>query len=101
MSVSHDINTLRELKDGKLSFEKLHGLISGFKDADRFDKMVQIWQESVEWDDPILLPLAEHLFVVRKPDGRRVVKSTGAMNIATCRKTGSFTPRCSFATARN
>ncbi len=76
MSVSHDINTLRELKDGKLSFEKLHGLISGFKDADRFDKMVQIWQESVEWDDPILLPLAEHLFVVRKPDGRRIVKST-------------------------
>jgi acetone carboxylase gamma subunit len=76
MNISHDINTLRQLKNGNLPFEKLHAMMSGFKDTDRFDKMIALWQESVEWDDPILLPLGEHLYVVRKPDGRRVVKST-------------------------
>ncbi|HFE66383.1 MAG TPA: acetone carboxylase subunit gamma [Chloroflexi bacterium] len=76
MSVSYDKNTLRQLKDGLLPYEKAHQMQSHFKDTDRFQKMLEIWQESVEWDDRILLPLAEHLFVALKPDGRRVVKST-------------------------
>lgn len=76
MTVSYDIGTLRQLKDGELFFEKIHAMMSGFKDDDRFDKMTKIWQESVSWTDPILLPLSEHLFIVKKPDGRRVVKST-------------------------
>ena len=76
MSVSYDKNTLRQLKDGLLPYEKAHQMQSHFKDTDRFQKMLAIWQESVAWDDKILLPLAEHLFVVLKPDGRRVIKST-------------------------
>ncbi|MEM1138544.1 MAG: acetone carboxylase subunit gamma [Pseudomonadota bacterium] len=71
----YDIETLRELKDRKLPVEKIHEMQSRFKDKDRFLKMLAIWQESVEWDDKILLPLAEHLFVVQKPDGKRIIKS--------------------------
>jgi acetone carboxylase gamma subunit len=47
---------------------------SSFKDADRFDKYVAILQERVSWDDPIVLPFGEHLFVVSKGDGSYVVK---------------------------
>lgn len=75
MSVSYDKGTLKQLVDGKLTHDKVHEMQSHFKDPDRFGKMLEVWQESVEWKDPIILPLAEHLFVVRKPDGKRVVKS--------------------------
>ena len=76
MSVSYDKNTLRQLKDGLLPHDTAHRMQSSYKDADRFQKMLEIWQESVPWDDKILMPLAEHLFVVIKPDGRRIIKST-------------------------
>ena len=75
MSTSYDIGTLAQLKDGKLPFDKVHAMMSGFKNSDRFEKMLRLWQESVTWSDPIILPLSEHLFVVRKPDGKRVIKS--------------------------
>jgi acetone carboxylase gamma subunit len=76
MSVSYDKGTLNQLKKGLLPHDRVHLMQSRYKDNDRFLKMIEIWQESVTWDDKILLPLAEHLFVVAKPDGRRVIKST-------------------------
>jgi acetone carboxylase gamma subunit len=76
MSVQYDKETLKQLKDGVLPHDKAHRMQSNYKDHDRFMKMLEIRQESVEWDDRILMPLAEHLFVVLKPDGRRVIKST-------------------------
>jgi len=44
------------------------------KDEDRFQKYVEILQEMVPWKDQILVRMSEHLFVVRKADGQRVVK---------------------------
>ncbi len=44
------------------------------KDEDRFVKYVEVLQESVSWTDKILVRISEHLFVVRKPDGQRIVK---------------------------
>lgn len=73
---SYTIEQLRRLKDGIVDKNSLHDMQSHFKDPDRFFKMLQIWQETVEWDEKILLPLAEHLFVVQKDDGSRVIKST-------------------------
>ena len=70
----YDLETLRQLKRGELPFQKVHEMQSSHKDADRFWKMLQIAQESVTWDDKILLPYAEHLYVVEKPDKSRVVK---------------------------
>ena len=39
-----------------------------------FRAMLALHQEAVAWDDRILIPYGEHLYVVQKPDGRRVVK---------------------------
>ncbi|MBB5223176.1 acetone carboxylase gamma subunit [Amaricoccus macauensis] len=72
---SYTVEHLAQLKDGRLPANAVHDMQSKYKDADRFFKILEVWQASVEWDDPILLPLAEHLFVVQKPDGRRVIKS--------------------------
>ncbi len=76
MSTSYDKGTLKQLKDGLISHDKAHQMQSHFKDQDRFQKMLDVWQETVDWDDRILMPLAEHLFVVLKEDGRCIIKST-------------------------
>jgi acetone carboxylase gamma subunit len=70
----YDKATLEKLIDGKLSWQEVKNIMSSFKDPDRFDKYLEILQERVSWDDPILLPLALHLYIVQKPDGARVVK---------------------------
>lgn len=44
------------------------------KDEDRFKKYIEVLQEMVPWDDKILVRISEHLFVVAKDDGGRVVK---------------------------
>ncbi len=67
--------TLAEIADGTIPGPRLRAIQSGFKDADRFNTYLKLLQSRVPWDDEILLPFGEHLFVVKKPDGRRVVKS--------------------------
>jgi acetone carboxylase, gamma subunit len=68
-----DKDTLRDLVDEKLPRGQVRAIQSGYKDTDRFDKYVAILQERVQWDDPIVLPFGEHLYVVRKkPSGAKV-----------------------------
>ena len=76
MSTNYDIGTLTQLKNGGLPHSKVHEMQSSHKDAGRFLSMLEEWQASVSWPDKILMPLSEHLFVVRKPDGKRIIKST-------------------------
>ena len=45
------------------------------KEADRFEHAVAAWQKRVPWPEEILLPLAEHLFIVKKGE-RAIVKTT-------------------------
>jgi acetone carboxylase gamma subunit len=65
---------LEALYDGRLGASEVHAVMSRYKDADRFDQMVAIHQDRVPWDDPILLPLGEALYIVRNAAGARVVK---------------------------
>jgi acetone carboxylase gamma subunit len=65
---------LEALYDGRLGEAETHAVMSQYKDADRFDQMVAIHQSRVAWQDPILLPLAEALYIVRNADGLLVVK---------------------------
>ncbi len=58
--------------EGNLKWDELKPIISGRKDQNRFDKIMEILQEKVKWDDIILLPLHEHLYIVAK-DGQRIV----------------------------
>ncbi|MFH1538377.1 MAG: acetone carboxylase subunit gamma [bacterium] len=74
MKTTYTRKQLEDLIDGKLPFKNLHRMMSNFKDADRFDRMVEILQDRVPWDDRILLPYGLHLYIVQKADGARVVK---------------------------
>ena len=74
MIPSYDRSTLEELLDGNLPWAQTHGIMSSFKDPDRFDKMVAIHQSRVAWKEPILLPYGENLYIVQKVAGARVVK---------------------------
>jgi acetone carboxylase gamma subunit len=74
MDIEYSKKEIQDLIDGKLPFSTVHGMLSRFKDPDRFDKYISILQERVQWDEPILLPYGLHLYIVKKPDGQRVVK---------------------------
>jgi acetone carboxylase, alpha subunit len=68
--------TLEALVDEKLSRREVKDIQSGYKDPDRFDKWISILQERVAWTDPIVLPLGEALYVVRRlSDGELVIRS--------------------------
>ncbi|TFF99172.1 MAG: acetone carboxylase subunit gamma [Promethearchaeota archaeon] len=65
--------TLSRLLNGELSWKELKPIIGGKKDPERFDMVLEILQEKVPWNETILIPLHEHLFVVSK-DNKRIVK---------------------------
>jgi acetone carboxylase gamma subunit len=69
-----DQQALRDLIDEKLPRSQVRAIQSAYKDADRFDKYVAILQERVPWNDQIVLPFGEHLYVVAKGSDRYVVK---------------------------
>ena len=69
----YDIAELERLVDGKLPWPRVQEIMKDAKDADRFDKWLQILQRRVSWSEPILLPLTPDLFIVQK-GGERIVK---------------------------
>jgi acetone carboxylase, gamma subunit len=71
--VKLDVETLRDLVEERLPRGQVRAIQSSYKDADRFDKYLQLLQERVPWDDRIVLPFGEHLFIVLK-NGKHLVK---------------------------
>ncbi|TXT58801.1 MAG: Acetone carboxylase subunit gamma [Promethearchaeota archaeon] len=71
--VSHDKRTLERMIEGDLAWEELKPIISGKKDSERFEQILNILQEKVAWEEKIILPLHEHLYIVSK-NGERIVK---------------------------
>ena len=66
---------LKELVEGKAPWGDVKSLMRlKPKDKDRFEKYLEILQERVSWDDKILVRISEHLYVVSKGKGERVVK---------------------------
>jgi acetone carboxylase gamma subunit len=72
--VKLDKDTLRDLVDEKLPRAQIRAIQSGYKDSDRFDKYVAVLQERVRWEDPIVLPFGEHLYIVSKGGGSYIIK---------------------------
>jgi acetone carboxylase gamma subunit len=72
MTIADD-NTLRRLVLGESDHEEVRALVRA-KDMDprRLQRYNAILQERVPWDDPILLRISEHLFIVRSAEGRVV-----------------------------
>ncbi len=63
---------IEKLIDGVLPWPATQDMIKSPKDADRFDKYIEIMQARVGFDDPILLPLTPKLFIVSSSEGRVV-----------------------------
>jgi acetone carboxylase gamma subunit len=67
---------LADLLDEKLSRAAVKEIQSSMKDPDRFDIWVELLQERVPYDDPIVLPFGEGLNIVRRrSDGELVIRS--------------------------
>ena len=64
--------TIKALKDGLLPWDETKAMISGHKDEDRFDKYIEVLQEKVPWEEKILLPLTDELYIVEKGEDRIV-----------------------------
>ena len=69
-----DEQMMADLMDEKLSRDTVRSIQSSFKDPDRFDTYVAVLQSRVSWDERILMPFGEHLYVVARSDGSRVIK---------------------------
>lgn len=65
----------QRLIEGKLPWEDVKKVIRlSPKDADRFKKYIELLQEKVPWKDKILLRISDHLYIVAKENGERIVK---------------------------
>ena len=71
-----DKETLRDLIDERLPRGQVRAIQSAFKDTDRFDKYIEILQERVPWEDRIVLPFGEHLYVTIPSAGKPADGST-------------------------
>lgn len=62
-------DVIRDLIDGRLDSDRLQAIQRDEKDAYRRELVIELSQERVAFDEPILVCLQEHLFVVDKGDG--------------------------------
>ena len=74
MPESYPREIIEDLVDDNLEWSELHDMMSKYKDADRFQQVRAVLQDRVDWDDPIIIPYAEHLYVVAKSDDHWVIK---------------------------
>ena len=67
---------IKRLAEGTLDSDALLELQRAAKDEDRFERIIKAEQERVPWNDKIILCLQEHLYIVEKSNGDRIVKCT-------------------------
>jgi acetone carboxylase gamma subunit len=73
-----DEDQIRKLVEGDLGWNELQQeVMPDPKDPNRFEVLRQILQERVEFEEPILVPLNDHLFVVGADDGRVIKGECG------------------------
>jgi acetone carboxylase, gamma subunit len=66
--VKLDDATLRDLLEERLPRSEVRAIQSSYKDPGRFDQYVAVLQQRVGWDQRIVLPFGEHLFIVAADD---------------------------------
>lgn len=64
---------LEAMLDGKMPWEKVQEIIKNPKDTTRFEDVVNIFQDRVNFKEKILLPLTPKLYIVQKGK-ERVIK---------------------------
>lgn len=75
--VSYPKEIIKALIEGNLPWERVKWIASAYKDADRFEKYVEILQEKMPWKERILLPLTDELYIVEKGEDRLVKCTCG------------------------
>jgi len=65
---------LEQLVSGEIPWSLAKRIISAEKETGRFERIIEILQEKVSFKERILLPIGEHLYIIEKEDGERVVK---------------------------
>ena len=66
---------IAELMDSQLSDTNVQKLQrQRQKDSGRFEKYIEVLQSRVPWDEPILLRLTDHLYIVQGAHGARTVR---------------------------
>lgn len=83
--VTYSKAMLKALIEGRLDQETIKEIQSRRKDEDRFEKVLEIEQERVPWEERIIAPLAERLYVVLK-EGRYIVKCFCGNEFGDCKK---------------
>ena len=69
------IEHMRLMVEGEIGWEDIKkALRLRPKDRDRFWKYLEVLQQKVPWKDKILLRISDHLYIVAKLGGKRVVK---------------------------
>lgn len=73
MASETDRQQVAKLIDGELPWEELRNdVLPDPKDPRRFQVTRELLQERVDWENPILVPLNDHLYVVGSDEGRLV-----------------------------
>lgn len=67
---SYSREIIRDLVSGQLPWPQTRRIMSAYKDEDRFLKYLAVLQERVAWEDRILLPIGDHLFITDGQEGR-------------------------------
>jgi acetone carboxylase gamma subunit len=65
MSIEYPIDVIRDLLAGRLPWPQIHQVMSGHKDADRFQKYRMLLQEHQDGGE-VVLPIGERLMIVRR-----------------------------------
>ena len=67
---SYSKEVISDLVTGRLPWHQTRRIMSAYKDDDRFFIYLAVLQERVKWDDRILLPIGDHLFICQSGDER-------------------------------
>lgn len=67
---SYSTTVIRDLIQGQLPWHQTKRIMSAYKDEDRFFKVLEVLQARVDWNEKILLPVSDHLFIVQGRKGR-------------------------------
>jgi acetone carboxylase gamma subunit len=89
-----DRETLRDLVEERLPRGQVRTIQSSYKDADRFDKYVELLQQRVRWQERIVLPFGEHLFIVLKQNGASPAAGAAADGDADALPHGRYVVKC-------
>jgi acetone carboxylase, gamma subunit len=90
-------NVTNALVRRELAWPELLKLMREPKSETRFDESIAAHQANVDWEEQILLPLGENLFIVAK-EGRAIVKTTAGAELGPWN--GNWKMRCKVIVRR-